>query len=285
MLFATTELAARIERAECLLLTDYADAIRRNVTEVEVLVVPIGGGVGVYGGPGAPINRVAGLGFDPGTTRTAFAEQLEGIERAWAERSTPVHVELSCLADPSIGAALTERGYVLRGFENILGCSLPREVPQSRPALEKIEIGVSPREQLSEWIDAVVTGFATPDTQGIPSHESYPREAIERGVRSTADAAGFTRFVARRNGAIAGGATLRTCDGVAHMCGAATLPGHRRRGVQGALFEARLEAAARDGCDLAVVTTLPGSKSQENAQRRGFDLLYTRAVLVREAGR
>jgi len=35
-------------------------------------------------------------------------------------------------------------------------------------------------------------------------------------------------------------------------------------------------------CDVAVVTTQPESKSQENAQRRGFDLLYTRAVLVKQ---
>jgi hypothetical protein len=39
--------------------------------------------------------------------------------------------------------------------------------------------------------------------------------------------------------------------------------------------------AAAAGCDVAVITTQPGSKSQENAQRRGFQLLYTRAVLVR----
>jgi hypothetical protein len=29
-----------------------------------------------------------------------------------------------------------------------------------------------------------------------------------------------------------------------------------------------------------VITTQPGSRSHQNAQRRGFDLLYTRAVLV-----
>jgi hypothetical protein len=37
------------------------------------------------------------------------------------------------------------------------------------------------------------------------------------------------------------------------------------------------------GCDIAVVTTAPGSKSQENVQRRGFDLLYTRAILVKDS--
>lgn len=45
----------------------------------------------------------------------------------------------------------------------------------------------------------------------------------------------------------------------------------------------RLAEARDEGCDLAVVTTQPGSKSQENVQRLGFELLYTRAVLVRDA--
>jgi len=36
-------------------------------------------------------------------------------------------------------------------------------------------------------------------------------------------------------------------------------------------------------CDIAVVATQRGSKSQQNVQRRGFDLLYTRAVLVKPA--
>jgi hypothetical protein len=49
-----------------------------------------------------------------------------------------------------------------------------------------------------------------------------------------------------------------------------------------ALLAARLADAAQAGCDLAVMVTLPGSKSHENAQKRGFELLYTRAVLLRE---
>ncbi|MBO3749811.1 hypothetical protein J5X84_27335 [Streptosporangiaceae bacterium NEAU-GS5] len=47
-----------------------------------------------------------------------------------------------------------------------------------------------------------------------------------------------------------------------------------------ALLSARLADAAGD-CDMAVVTATPGSKSQQNAQRQGFHLLYTRAVLVK----
>jgi hypothetical protein len=46
----------------------------------------------------------------------------------------------------------------------------------------------------------------------------------------------------------------------------------------------RLADGASAGCDVAVVTTQPGSKSQENVQKKGFELLYARAVLVRDAG-
>jgi predicted GNAT family acetyltransferase len=74
---------------------------------------------------------------------------------------------------------------------------------------------------------------------------------------------------------------MRIVDGIAQLTGAATVPAQRRRGVQTALLTARLADAVAAGCDLAVVTTSPGSRSQHNVQRNGFDLLYTRAVLRR----
>jgi ribosomal protein S18 acetylase RimI-like enzyme len=74
---------------------------------------------------------------------------------------------------------------------------------------------------------------------------------------------------------------MRIVDGIAQLTGAATAPAFRRRGIQSALLAARLADATAAGCDVAVITVQPGSKSQQNAQRRGFDLLYTRAVLVK----
>ena len=123
-------------------------------------------------------------------------------------------------------------------------------------------------------------GFAHPDAQGVPSHEESPRAVIERAERDFA-AAGIMRYVALRDGVVAGGASLHLADGVAQLAGAATAPVHRRHGVQTALLAARLADASAAGCDVAVVTTQPASRSQRNVQRRGFDLLYTRAVLVK----
>jgi len=84
------------------------------------------------------------------------------------------------------------------------------------------------------------------------------------------------------DGSVASAAAMRLCDSIAQLCGAATLPPFRRRGLQSALLQARLHAAAAAGCDVAVVTTEPGSKSQQNAQRAGFVLIYSRAILIKE---
>lgn len=237
---------------------------------------PIGGGMATFAGPGSPLDKVAGAGF----TGPLDEAELDLVERAFAQHRSPVQLELSCLADPSIGALLTRRGYSLVAFENVLGRALPVDEPD--PIGSGITVTASGPSELPVWLDTVVTGFASPDGP-VAAHDLFAREALERGINDMAASPGFTRYLARRGGEVAGGASLRTKDGIAFLSGATTLPAHRRNGVQAALLATRLRDAARAGCDLAVITTLPGSSSQHNAQRRGFELLYTRAILVRPA--
>ena len=274
--FADTGLAARIERAECELILAGAEAVRRRDPEAGVLTIPIAGGVAVWAGQDSPLDKVAGVGF-AGAPEEAV---LDALERAFDERSTPVRVELASLADPEVPARLARRGYHFVGFENVLGLPLADKPRSPLPA--GVEVAESNLAELPLWLDVVVTGFAHPDVQGVASDEEFPREVLERVMGDVASAAGFSRYLARRGGEIAGGASLRMGDGVAQLSGASTLPAHRRRGVQTALLLARLDLAREAGCDIAVVTTQPGSKSQENVQRQGFHLLYTRAVLIRE---
>ena len=95
--------------------------------------------------------------------------------------------------------------------------------------------------------------------------------------RATAEALADLLF----GGAGAGGGGLRIGDGIAQFCGAATLPAFRRRGIQTALLRRRLRDARGAGCDLGIMAAQPGSRSHFNAQRQGFSLLYSRAVLVK----
>ncbi|MGH3766601.1 MAG: GNAT family N-acetyltransferase [Pseudonocardiaceae bacterium] len=274
--FCDTALAERIERVEAQLVTRGGEAAHQRRAGKVGFVIPFAGGVASFAEEGSPLNKVAGLGF--GGVPSAAA--LEEIERAFTACGAPVQVELAHLADPAIGALLTGRGYRLTSFENVLGLALKGQHERVTPP--GVEVRPSGDDEFEPWLDVVADGFAHPDTQGVPSHEEFPREVIARAMRDFEAAAGVTRYVALRDGVIAGGASFRLAEGVAQFTGAATAPAHRRRGVQTALLSARLADAATAGCDVAVITTQPGSKSQQNAQRRGFDLLYTRAVLIKQ---
>lgn len=282
MLFASGTLAGRVERAEARLAADFG-ALARQWRD-DVLVFPIGGSVAVFAGPGEPFNKLAGLGFGAPIDEAALAR----LEREYDTRQAPLQVELASLADPAIAPMLSGRGYTLVNFENVLGFALtPEHLAESEARVRSaaaagISIARATANDTNAWVDVVVTGFATPDVfDGPASHETFPREALERVFGGLAHVEGFERYVARREGVVCGGGSLRLFDGLAQLSGAATLPAHRRRGAQTALLHARLLDAARAGCDLAVVTTQPGSKSQENVQRAGFELLYTRAIFVR----
>jgi GNAT superfamily N-acetyltransferase len=274
MTFGGVPLAARVERAEGRLMADATTVAIEGGAE-RAFVTPLAGGFATFARPGSPLNKVAGAGFGAHLDE----RELAGVEAAFAERATPVRFELSTLGNPSIPALLSRRGYVLEGHEHVLGRPLPAPAPAEHLDLQVV---LSSPNELALWLDTVIEGFMHPDEQGVPSSESFPRELLEATLRDMDGCEGLVRYLAWRRGSVAGGGSLRIHDAVAILCGAATLPAHRRRGVQTALLATRLDAARRAGCDMAVVTTQPGSKSQENVHKQGFALLYARAVLVKQ---
>jgi GNAT superfamily N-acetyltransferase len=88
-------------------------------------------------------------------------------------------------------------------------------------------------------------------------------------------------FIAWIGGEPAGGGALAMHDGVAICFSTSIHPIFRRMGAQTALLHARLHAARRAGCDLALVQTTPGGASQRNVEKAGFHLAYTRVTLIR----
>jgi GNAT superfamily N-acetyltransferase len=271
-LFCDTALALRIERAEAEFMAACAVAAKARGADPRGFTMRVGGGVANFVEAGSPFNKVAGLGF-AGVPDAV----LDEIEQAFAAVGCPVEVEVSSLGDAALGVRLTERGYRLVSFENVLG-RLLSDV-QTYPS----DVRPSPDDELPTWLDVVVEAFLHADVEGVTAHEQFSRTTLETAERDQVTTAGTVRYLAWREGMPVGGAAFRAADdGIAQFIGAATLPAHRRRGVQTALLTARLADARAAGCELAVVTTRPGSRSQHNVQRAGFQLLYSRAVLIRE---
>jgi ribosomal protein S18 acetylase RimI-like enzyme len=273
-MFCDVALAGRIERAEADLMARASRAAQQRSGDGAGFVIPLAGGAATFAGADSPFSKVAGLGFGG----VPAASELDEIEQAFAARCAAVQVELAELADPALGALLTGRGYRLESFENVLGRPLGGIAQPATPP--GIEIWPGRDDDLTAWLDVVTDAVAHADTEGVPSHEEFPRAAVARAELDMV-AAGAVRYSALRDGVLAGGATMRVAGTIAQLTGAATAPAHRRRGIQAALLSARLADAVAAGCEVAVVTTQPGSRSQHNVQRQGFDLLYARAILVK----
>jgi hypothetical protein len=151
-LFCDTGLAERVERVETQLIAEASRAARRRQGGSDGFVIPIAGAVATFAEPGSPFNKVAGLGF----AGAPSAADLDEIEHAFADHGADVQVELSHLGDPRVGALLTDRGYRLTSFENVLGLVLDGEVePLTPPGIEARRSGV---DEFDAWLDVVADG-------------------------------------------------------------------------------------------------------------------------------
>lgn len=280
-MFADSTLARRIERAEAAMSVAMVAGVSRQ-SGAESAVVPIGAGYAIWAGAGSPFTKIIGAGLDAGPLDE---RALDAAERVFEAHGAPVRAEICVLANSEVFAAFSRRGYVFDTVEHVLGMRLPAGDGHPAPSPAAIEImPVGGEAGSNQWIEALVDGFSVPDvTETGVTGESFPADVLRETFRNYRDVGHFHRYLARLDGRTAGGGGLYLGGGIGILCGAATLAAFRRRGVQAALLRRRLADAAAAGCDLAVVTTAPGSKSQQNAQRHGFSLLYARAILVRPA--
>ena len=89
------------------------------------------------------------------------------------------------------------------------------------------------------------------------------------------------RYVAYVDGVAAAMAALFVHDGVGHLNVGATLPAYRGRGIHFALTNRRIADAAKAGCDLVIGDTGAfGSTSQNNMERAGLRIAYTRVTML-----
>ena len=259
------------------MLMELARSAAARLGRGEVVVAPIGGGVAVHTGHGTPANKLAGLGFGD----VPPPAELEAIENAFALRHSPLQVEFASLGDPVVPRMLSGSA---TGSSDSRTCSVCRSMSRnSKTETERSRWNAQrPKTRIPGWTRWRPAFSTRTHSTALQSHQSFSRDVIEQIFGDTFTSPSFERFIARRDGAVAGGASLRTHEGIAQLAGAATLRDHRRQGVQRPLLRHRLLDAARRGCDVAVVTTQPGSKSTENVQRFGFSVLYVRAILVKE---
>ncbi|HKP11213.1 MAG TPA: GNAT family N-acetyltransferase [Blastocatellia bacterium] len=268
MRFIDRDFARRLELTDAYGSVAFARAHAGLFPEIGATSETFAGGWATFAGADSPITQAFALGL----SGPVEEDEVARMEEFFRSRGAAINVELCPYADPSVVDVFRKRGYTLTEFSNVLARRL---TPEDAGLTYDGEVRVRHPEshEARRWAETVARGF-------FPEGE-LPPGLIDLFITSLHSATG-TFFLAEIDGEIIGGGVLTMHEGVVSCGGASTLPAFRGRGAQTALLRARLRFAAERGCDLAMVTTLPGTTSQRNAERQGFRVVYTRSKLSRQ---
>jgi len=263
MMHVGLEMARRLEAAEGLHGVACAEAHQRLNPGLGATVLEVAGGFAIFVGVQSPLTHAVGLGMR-GAVRAGEVERLEGFYRA---RGAAVGLQLCPLADASLVELLGNRGYRVTEFNNVL--VRPLAGAQIAPAGTPVRLANADEDL---WARTVGRGFLEKDEL----------TAVEMDVGSAIwHMPGSRCYLAFAGGQAAAAGAMAIDRGLATLFADGTLLGFRGAGLQDALIRERLRAAVEEGCDLATASTLPGSVSQRNYERNGFQVAYTKAILVR----
>lgn len=256
MTFADALLARRIEAAE-------AANARGCAAGPGAAVMEAAGGCAIFLGAESPLTQAVGIGLN-GAVREA---ELLALEAFFRGRGARVSIDLCPLADPGLVEMLAERGYRITEFNNVLA-----------RRLAGAEIVFTPRVRRATGGEADLWSY----TAGRGFFDAAELTTAEMDVgRAIFGMAGAMCYLAvTETGEVAGAAAAALHGGVAMLFADSTIAGFRRRGMHRELIAARLNEAIAQGADLAAASTMPGSASQRNYERLGFEVVYTKVALA-----
>ncbi len=263
LLFVDAHVSARLEQGEGKANASFVDARRRISPEMQADSICVAGAYALFDGVESPLTQTFGLGMGG----EVGADEFEQIEEFYRKRSSPVFHEVSALVDVELLLTLGDRGYRPVELSNVLCCAIDGNSVFNRPVDSPVKVRVIRAEECDQWAQTSAAGW---------SEYAAMSDFILAMGRNFVATAGAVAMQAEIDGVPVATGVVYIIDGVAILAGASTIPTARKRGAQSALLAARLEYAANQGCDLAMMCALPGSASQRNAQRNGFQVAYTR---------
>ena len=261
MLFSDLALSRRLERAEGYACAQFAETRGRLFPDSGAGWMEYAGTYAAFDGVDSPVTQTFGLGlFEPLSATT-----LDVIERFFLARGAPVHHEVSPLVGVAALNLLCSRHYRPLEVSNVLYQPVEKSTEHD---YGPIRVRVTGPEEADTWAQISAQGWAQ-------EHPEFLEFVLQSGTLSAARE-GSVCFLAELEGQPGAAGVLCMHEGVALFGGAATIPALRRRGLQAALLAERMRYAFDHGCDLAMMVAEAGSASQRNAERKGFQIAYTR---------
>ena len=248
-----------VEEAAAQNLLDFVEAMRRVAPDLGASAASCGDGVAAFLGVGSPLTTVKGVGSNLGDEEIEAAEAF--FRGCGAGRAT---FELTPWISSESHELLARRGYRVVDREDVVvrspepsSADPDRAVAQvSEHDWPALQLQVNDESPSAEW-RALAGACAV-----LPN-------AIRVGIRDS-------------DGVWLACGQLVPAGQVGFFANDATLTSARKKGAQTALILARMKAAATRPFAFLAAEVAPGSTSERNYQRCGFDIAYTRAHYARE---
>ncbi len=262
----TRGLAERLENAEIDTLNSRLLEIQKidaNQMGVEIQKFGNATAFSVKNMPGPSFNTVKGL-------KQGDEEQIEQIIEFYKQKEIPVRFELTpAHTSPELLTRLNEAGYFHNDFHTTLFSPLiekPQEIIEPKITIRNLE-----KYEFDTFAEIYTKGFQMPP---------FLKNGVAKNNEILYDIKNWTFYLASYENEPAGIGVLFIKDGVANLDAAATLPQFRNKGIQSALIRHRMNQAYLQKCDLVLGQAKFGSISQNNMERAGLRIAYTKAIWI-----
>ncbi|KGR74327.1 hypothetical protein [Ureibacillus manganicus] len=260
------ELALKIEQAEIDMLSSRLKAIQNiegNPMGVEIQTFGSATAFLSQNIPGPSFNTIKGL-------RAGDEQYLEQILEFYQQKKIPVQFELTpAHTSKELLTYLSKLGFYQIDFHTTLYKQLIDE-----PFEETTNITIRKlNENEFDLFGKIYTkGFQMPE---------FLSSGVAQNNRILYSIPGWTFYLALIDERPAGIGVLFSKNQVATLAAAATLPFERNLGVQSALIKERMLDASRKENKLIVGQAKFGSISQNNMEKSGMKIAYTKAIWVK----
>ncbi|MEK3885457.1 GNAT family N-acetyltransferase [Paenibacillus sp. PL2-23] len=261
----TKALSERLEESELDYMTSRVIAIKeRDGNPMGAEVKRFGGATAFYVKemPWGSFNTVKGLGSED-------IGYVDDIIRFFREHNRPFQFEIMpAKANGELLGYLSQRGFYQNGFHTTMFGVPALHLPSFSSGITIRELN---RDEFALYgqLHCLGTGLNVNGASHVADNNSI-----------LFDRPGWRFFIGFVEDQPAGVAVMYINHNVASLTFAATVPELRRRGLQTAFVQERIREAARASCELVVSQCAYASTSQNNMERSGMRVGYTRATWV-----
>ena len=259
------KLAETIEQAEVDVLHSRLTAIKGisgNPMGVDIQKFGNATAFSVKNIPGPSFNTVKGL-------KDGDENIVNLIIEYYKDREIPVRFELTpAHASSGLLNYLSEAGFYQTDFHTTLYGALSEELVPIDP---EITIRKLKKNEFDTYADIYTKGFQMP---------AFLKSGIAQNNEVLYDNDNWNFYLASVKNEPAGIGALFINDGIGTLAAAATVPHLRNKGIHSALITARINQAKMLGSTLVVGQARFASVSQNNMERTGMKIAYTKAIWV-----